>query len=78
MEAPAESDGLDEMRNDARYAQERLALYRAKVVGPRPTTLARLRELERNAERAEARLAHVIDRDLSSSEPICPPHRPGP
>ena len=66
MAAGAEPDSLDQMRNDARYGRERLALYRAKVVGPRPTSLARLHELERIAERAEARLAHALGQDPPS------------
>ena len=66
LAAQAEPDSLDEMRNDARYARERLALYRAKIAGPRPTSLARLRELERRAELAEARLAHALDKDPPS------------
>jgi hypothetical protein len=66
IDATAEPDSLEAIRDDARYARERLALYRAKVVGPRPTSLARLRELQHNAERAEARLANVLSRDLPS------------
>ena len=66
MAAGARPDNLEELRNDARYERERLALYRAKVLGPRPTSLARLRELERNAERAEARLTHALDQESPS------------
>jgi len=50
---------LEELRSDARYSRERVDLYRAKSYGPRPTTPARLRELERAAEAAEARLEHA-------------------
>ena len=39
---------------EARYQRERLALYKARVHSGRPTSLGRLRELERNAERADA------------------------
>ena len=51
---------LDELRNDVRYERARLALYRAKIQGSRPTTPARLRELERSCERAEQRLANAL------------------
>jgi hypothetical protein len=38
---------------EARYHRDRLALYRARVHGGKPSSLARLRELERAATRAE-------------------------
>jgi len=47
---------IEDLRTEARYWQERYDLYRAKSYGPRPTTPARLRELERNAQRAQDRL----------------------
>jgi hypothetical protein len=47
---------LDELRAEARYWRERCELYRAKAYGARPTTPGRLRELERTALGAEARL----------------------
>lgn len=47
---------LEDLRMQARYARERRDLYRAKTYGPRPTTTGRLRELERAAQTAEARL----------------------
>jgi hypothetical protein len=50
------SDHLDELRANARYARERYQLYKAKSYGPRPTSPARLRELERAHEDAQARL----------------------
>jgi hypothetical protein len=48
---------LVEIEANARRASERYRLYRAKVLGPRPTSPGRLRELQRESERAEARLA---------------------
>jgi hypothetical protein len=48
--------GLDQLRTELRYHRERRDLYRAKAYGPRPTNAARLRELERAYELAEARL----------------------
>ena len=59
---------IEELRNDARHARDRLALYRAKVHGPRPTSPDRLRELERNAERTEARLANALAQDALNQE----------
>jgi len=44
------------LQADARYHRERLALYRARRYGPRPTSEARFRELERAVARAEQRL----------------------
>jgi hypothetical protein len=45
-----------ELAAGARYANERLALYRARSYGPKLTSPARLRELERAAALADARL----------------------
>jgi hypothetical protein len=50
------SSRIEELRIEARYRRERYDLYRAKMYGPRPTTLARLRELERAHEGADASL----------------------
>jgi hypothetical protein len=47
---------LARLEAEARYHRERLALYRAKAYGPGPTSLARLRELERTSAGAQARL----------------------
>jgi hypothetical protein len=47
---------IEDLRAEAKYWRERADLYRAKAYGPRPTTPGRLRELERAAEGAEARL----------------------
>jgi hypothetical protein len=41
---------------EARYHRERLALYRARVLTAKPTSPSRLRELERRAAAAAARL----------------------
>ena len=54
------SDLTEQRLAEARYARERYELYKAKVYGgSRPTTLKRLRELEREHESAEARLRHA-------------------
>ena len=52
----AGSPRIDHLRAEARYRRERYELYRAKVYGPNPTSLARLEELERAHRTAEARL----------------------
>jgi hypothetical protein len=44
---------------EARYHRDRLALYKARIYSGKPTSLARLRELERTAERADTRARHV-------------------
>jgi hypothetical protein len=46
---------LDDLRTQAQHARERYQLYRAKAYGQRPTSPARLRELQRNHEMADAR-----------------------
>ena len=47
---------IQALRAQARYHRERLDLYRAKLYALRPTTMTRLRELERIDRDAEARL----------------------
>lgn len=47
---------LDDLRAATRHARERYQLYEAKAYGPRPTSPARLRELQRCYEQADARL----------------------
>ena len=47
---------------EARYHRDRLALYRARVHSGKPTSLARLGELERAAARAEDWARHVRGR----------------
>ena len=47
--------GIETLEAEARYARERYQLYRAKTYGPRPTSMARLRELQRISEGADAR-----------------------
>lgn len=52
-------DGLDRLEAEARYHRQRYDLYRARVYALRPTTEARLRELQRACESAEQRLAEA-------------------
>ena len=66
---------LDDMRAEASYARERYRLYKAKSYGPRPTSQARMRELQRIYEYAEARLhaAEAEDRRDAAGESPRPP-----
>jgi hypothetical protein len=45
---------IEDLLAEARYRRQRYDLYRAKMYGP--TTMTRLRELERAYQAAEARL----------------------
>jgi hypothetical protein len=51
---------LEELRAEARYRREQRDLYRAQVYGGRPTSVNRLRELERRVVSAEASLARAL------------------
>lgn len=53
--------GLEDLRTQARYWRERYGLYHARSFGRRPTSPARLSQLKRNAEEAEARLRRAQD-----------------
>jgi hypothetical protein len=48
-----------QLEAEERYHRDRLALYRARSYGSRPTSPARLRELGRIWEAAKARLTHA-------------------
>lgn len=50
---------IAELEAQARHARERYRLYRARAYGPRATSAARLRELEREATRADGMLARA-------------------
>jgi hypothetical protein len=65
----SDSQRIEELRAEARYARSRFDLYRAKMYGMRPTTLTRLRELERRREGADARLRRALEAEQ--------PHRLG-
>jgi hypothetical protein len=51
---------IEEMRAEARFARERLELYRARAYSLRPVDPTRLRDLERAAAAAEERLRHAL------------------
>jgi hypothetical protein len=47
---------VDELRVEARYHRDRLALYRARALTGKPTTQMRMQALERAAASSELRL----------------------
>jgi hypothetical protein len=61
----AASPRIEDLRAEARYHRERHDLYRAKMYGSRPTTMARLRELERAHQDAQARLRRAQHENAS-------------
>ena len=66
------ADHLDQLRAELKHLRDRRDLYRAKVYGPRPTRLSRLRELEREHDIAESRVRRA-ERD---QRPIPTPAEP--
>ncbi len=54
---------IEELQAEARYHRERYDLYKAKTYGPRPTSDARLRELERRHQSADSRLRQALRAD---------------
>jgi hypothetical protein len=65
----AESPRLEDLQAEARYARERYDLYKAKMYGPRPTSEARVRELERALKGAEANLRRAQEAARNASTP---------
>lgn len=64
----AGSPRMEDLRAEARYHRERYDLYRAKMYGLRPTTMARLRELERAHHGAEGRLRRARQERARASD----------
>jgi hypothetical protein len=56
---PLPGPDLEQLEAEARHHRERFDLYRARAFSAKPTSLARLRELERIAATADARLRHA-------------------
>jgi hypothetical protein len=56
---------LEALRAEARYHRQRHELYRAKVYGPHPISMTRLRELQRADASAAERLRHAERARLS-------------
>lgn len=61
----AASARIEALRAEARYHRERYDLYRAKMYAQRPTTMGRLKELERAHQGAEARLRQAEQEQAS-------------
>jgi hypothetical protein len=59
---------LEQLEAEARYHRDRLALYRARVLTARPSSAARLRELQRISTAADARLRHAARGDGSDGD----------
>jgi hypothetical protein len=55
---------LEELEAGERVARERYELYRARVYGPRPTSIARLRALDQAWKLAQSRLHRARGGDL--------------
>jgi hypothetical protein len=67
---------LDDLRAQAQHARQRYQLYKARVYGGRGTTPARLRELERADEQAQARL-QAAEAEERRARGTADEHRPG-
>ena len=53
---------LDELRAEARHRREQRDLYKARMYGPRATSITRMRELERRVVSAEGNLSRALER----------------
>jgi hypothetical protein len=62
MSAAPDPHRLEELRAEAEHRRRKVDLYTAKSYGSRPTSPTRLRELVREADAAEARLAAALAR----------------
>jgi hypothetical protein len=60
---------LEELRAQALHARQRYDLYKARAYGPRATSTARLRELERISAQAEAALQFAQDQAKRDAAP---------
>jgi hypothetical protein len=65
----ADAARIEELQAEARYARERFRLYQARAYGSRPTSPSRLRELERVADGAEARLRSAREAAARAARP---------
>ena len=59
----ARNPSLEELRAEANYHRDRLALYRARLLTGRLTSESRLRELERTAASSRQRLDRALRAD---------------
>ncbi|MGH2870421.1 MAG: hypothetical protein ACRDNK_22990 [Solirubrobacteraceae bacterium] len=60
---------MNELEAQARFARQRYDLYKARAYGERPTSPARLRELERECTRAETAWRFAKQEAKASGEP---------
>ena len=58
-----------QLREEARYRHDRLALYKARLYGGRPLREDKLRELQRAADGADARLRRAEARSAPARHP---------
>ena len=56
-------DQLRDLREDARYRRERLALYKARLYGGRAHSERKLQELQQASDDAQARLSRAEARE---------------
>ena len=66
---PQETERLDELREEARYRRERLALYKARLYGGRARSETKLRELQRASDGAAARVRRAENRASTEGPP---------
>jgi hypothetical protein len=65
--AVSSTPSIEELRAEANYHRDRLTLYRRRALTGRETTQMRMRELERAAEAAQARLQRALDEQRGQS-----------
>ena len=70
------TDHLHDLRAKAKYARERYQLYKAKAHGQRPTSPARLRELQRASEQSEERVRFAEAREERAANEADSPQDP--
>ena len=70
MEAQAR---LEDRRAEVRHRRGQRDLYRAKMYGPRATSMSRMRELERRLSSAEGILIRALERSCDHPESENPP-----
>ena len=58
---------LADLEANALHTSDRFRLYRARVYGSKPTSIAKLRELKRDAELAERLLSHARAGDAAAT-----------
>ena len=62
-----DNERLADLEANAQHATDRFRLYRARVYGSKPTTIAKLRELKRDADLAERLLTHARAGDSAAA-----------